>query len=198
MSPIRQKARIAYVILLYAVVATLDVSLAAQQTQRLSGKWRLNRERSEDAKQKLEAALRQSGIDQQPANNTGPNADPRDKEREETRRRIEALIEASESLEIREDEKSVTVSEGNLRERKFYTDGRPYQREDRRGNRITVRARWRAERLVVDTRLADGGRFTESYELAPGDQQLIVIFTSADRRLKQPLVIHRVYDVVPN
>lgn len=34
----------------------------------------------------------------------------------------------------------------------------------------------------------------ETYELAPGGRQLIVTLTSQDRRLKQPLVIRRVYD----
>jgi hypothetical protein len=88
----------------------------------------------------------------------------------------------------------VSVTEGTLRERKFYTDGRPYQRQDRNGNLATRRGRWRGKRLVVDTRLADGGRFAESYELAPGTRQLVVTVTSQDRRLRQPLVIRRVYD----
>ena len=59
-----------------------------------------------------------------------------------------------------------------------------------------MQARWWGKRLVVDTELADEGRFTESYELAPGGRQLIVTVTSQDRRLEQPLVIRRVYDAV--
>jgi hypothetical protein len=164
----------------------------------LSGKWRLNRERSEDAKKKLEEAVASSGIPNQRVGRVGPNRDARSIEREQTRRRIEALIEASETLEIKVDKKQVTVLEGDLRERRFYTDGRPYQREDRQGNRIVVRSRWQGERLVVNTTLADGNRFSEWYELAPGGRQLIVTFRSADQRLKQPLVISRVYDAVPN
>ena len=158
----------------------------------------MNRERSEDAKKKLEEALGSSGIPTHRVGKVGPNRDARAIEREQTRRRIEALIEASEQLEIKVDEKQVTVREGNLRERKFYADGRPYQREDQRGNRIVVRSRWRGEQLVVNTTLADGNRFSESYELAPGGRQLIVTFKSEDRRLKQPLVISRVYDAAPN
>lgn len=47
----------------------------------------------------------------------------------------------------------------------------------------------------MNTKLADGGKFTESYELAPGGKQLFLTLTSQDQRLKQPLVIRRVYDV---
>ena len=183
------------VVLLLSVMAT-SASVAAVPV--LSGKWRINRERSEDAKKKLEAALATSGIPNQRVGRVGPNRDARAIEREQTRRRIEALIEASETLEIKVDKKQVTVREGNLRERNFYTDGRPSQREDRQGNRIVVRSRWRGEQLVVNTTLADGNRFSESFELAPGGRQLIVTFRSVDRRLKQPLVISRVYDAVAN
>lgn len=124
-----------------------------------------------------------------------------DKEHELVRRLISnqpdaTLDELCEALEIKQGKNEVTVAEGNLRERKFYTDGRPSRREDERGNLIRMRARWQAEKLVVETRLADGGRFTESYELAPGGRQLFVTVTSQDRRLKQPLVIRRVYDAV--
>ena len=183
------------VVLFLSVMAT-SASVAALPD--LSGKWRMNCERSEDAKKKLEEALATSGIPNHRVSSVGPNRDARALEREQTRRRIEALIEASETLEIKVDKKQVTVLEGNLRERRFYTDGRPYQREDKRGNRIVVRSRWRGEQLVVNTTLADGNRFSESYELAPGGRQLIVTFRSVDRRLKQPLVISRVYDAVPN
>lgn len=160
----------------------------------MAGKWRLNAERSEDAKAKLEDALKSAGLVGQRTNAAGPNRDLRDSEREQLRRTIETLIEASQVLEITQDAKVVTIAEGNARERKFYTNGRPYQREDRRGNRMTIRARWQGERLSIETRLADGGRFTETFELAPGGQQLIATFTSADSRLKRPLVIQRIYD----
>ena len=172
---------------LFAIAPT--VSIRAATTPDLSGKWRMNRELSEDAGKKLENALRSAGTVARRGGRLAPNQDARDRERDLPRRRIEALIKASESLDIRQGKKEVSVTEGDLRERKFYTDGRPYQRQDQSGNLVTMRARWRGKRLVVDTRLADGGRFTESYELAPGGRQLIVTVTSQDRRLRQPLVI---------
>jgi hypothetical protein len=186
--------------LLFLMPFETPLCLAASASIRalpdLSGKWRMNRELSEDAKKKLEAALGSSGIPRQDVGSGGPNRDARAIEREQTRRRIEAIIEASETLQIKVNKKQVTVLEGNLRERKFYTDGRPYQREDQRGNPVVVRSRWRGQQLVVNTTLADGNRFSESYELASGERRLIVTFRSVDRRLKQPLVISRVYDAV--
>jgi hypothetical protein len=176
------------------VILLLTAVTVCAETPRLAGKWRLNAERSEDAKAKLEDALKSAGLVGQRTNAAGPNRDLRDSEREQLRRTIETLIEASQVLEITQDAKVVTIAEGNARERKFYTNGRPYQREDRRGNRMTIRARWQGERLSIETRLADGGRFTETFELAPGGQQLIATFTSADSRLKRPLVIQRIYD----
>lgn len=178
------------------IVLSLVAAASIAALPDLSGKWRLNRERSDDVKKKLEKALESSRIPSKRGGSVGPNRNARAVEHEQTRRRIEALIEASERLEIKVDKKQVTVLEGNLRERKIYTDGRPYQREDQRGNRIVVRGRWRGEQLVVNTTLANGNRFSESYELAPGKRQLIVTFRSVDRRLKQPLVISRVYDAV--
>jgi hypothetical protein len=163
----------------------------------LSGKWSMNRELSEDAKAKLEKVFPTLGQVAPRGGDKGTQADARDAEREQARRRIEALIEASETLDITQINQELTVVEGNLRERKLYTDGRPFERQDRRGNMTTIRARWQGQRLVVDTSLPDGGKFTESYELSPGGEQLFVTVTSQDRRLKQPLVIHRVYDAVP-
>jgi hypothetical protein len=178
------------------LLVTVTVPIQAAVIPDFSGKWSMNRELSEDAKAKLERvfpALRTVGPH---GGDKGTQADARDTEREQARRRIEALIEASETLDITQTNEELIVVEGNLRERKFYTDGRPFERQDRRGNMTTIRARWRGPRLVVDTRLADGGKFTESYELSPGGEQLFVTVTSQDRRLKQPLVIHRVYDAV--
>jgi len=177
----------------WAFLLVISLSIVGQTASvpDLSGKWRINPERSEDAKTKLEAAL-QSPLSSE--RRGAASEDARDVEREQIRRRIEALIEASESLDIKQDKNQMTITEGNLRERKLYTDGRPFQRTDRNGNLTTIRARWRGERLVVDTGLADGGRFTETYELASGTRQLLVTVTSVDRRLKRPLVIHRVYD----
>ena len=179
------------------LLVTVTGPIQAAVIPDLSGKWSMNRELSEDAKAKLEKAFPSPGTVRPRGGDKGTQADARDTEREQARRRIEALIEASETLDITQINKELTVVEGNLRERKFYTDGRPFERQDRRGNMTTIRARWRGQRLVVDTRLADGGKFAESYELAPGGERLFVTVTSEDRRLKQPLVIHRVYDAVP-
>ena len=180
-------------VLVFLFVISPTLSILPATPPDLAGKWRMNRELSENAKEKLENALRSSST---AARRGDPNLDARERVRDETRRRIETLIEASETLDIRQGKKEVSVTEGDLRERKFYTDGRPYQRQDRRGNLVTQRAQWRGKQLVVHTRLADGGRFTESYELVPDGQQLIVTLTSLDRRLRQPLVIRRVYDAV--
>jgi hypothetical protein len=183
--------------LVLLLVLTVTGPIQAATIPDLSGKWSMNRELSEDAKAKLEKAFPTLGAVGPRGGDKGTQADARDAERGQARRRIEALIEASETLDITQINQELTVVEGNLRERKFYTDGRPFERLDRRGNMTTIRAQWRGSRLVVDTRLADGGKFTESYELSPGGEQLFVTVTSQDRRLKQPLVIHRVYDAVP-
>ena len=50
----------------------------------------------------------------------------------------------------------------------------------------------------MDTTLADGAKFTESYELGSGRRQLIATVTSQDGRFRQPLVIRRVYDAIPS
>ena len=178
------------------LLVTVTVPIQAAVIPDLSGKWSMNRELSEDAKAKLERVFPTLSTVGPHGGDKGTHADARDTEREQVRRRIEALIEASETLEITQINQELTVVEGNLRERKFYTDGRPFERQDRRGNMTTIRARWRGPRLVVDTKLADGGKFTESYELSPRGEQLFVTVTSQDPRLKQPLVIHRVYDAV--
>ncbi len=179
------------------LLVTVTVPIEAAVIPDLSGKWSMNRELSEDAKTKLEKAFPTLVTVGPRGGDKGTQGEARDTEREQARRRIEALIEASETLDITQINQELTVVEGSLRERKFYTDDRPFQRLDRRGNMTTIRARWRGERLVVDTRLADGGKFTESYELSPGGEHLFVTVTSQDPRLKQPLIIHRVYDAVP-
>ena len=107
------------------LLVTVTVPIQAAVIPDFSGKWSMNRELSEDAKAKLERvfpALRTVGPH---GGDKGTQADARDTEREQARRRIEALIEASETLDITQTNEELIVVEGNLRERKFYTDGRP-------------------------------------------------------------------------
>jgi hypothetical protein len=172
------------------VFAAKAVTPAARQLNvpDLSGTWRLNSELSDDAKAKLDTAL-------QPVSQRRTGEHVPDNDVQQTRRRMELLVQASETLTIKQAEKELTIAEGHARERKIYTDGRSFQRLDQNGNMTTMRARWQTGKLMIDTRLADGGRYSETYEAVPDKRQLIVTVSSSDRRLKQPLVIRRVYDL---
>ncbi len=92
---------------------------------------------------------------------------------------------------VDQDSTFTLVSAGGAR-RTLYPDGA--ERESRLeglGN-VTVKTRWKGEKLVVERRLDSGVRISESFELTADGRQLHVLTKVSG--IPQPIEFRRVYD----
>ena len=160
----------------------------------LSGKWRLN--------QQLSAySAAPAGGDVFPEKASGSFDDSADVTKEQELAvadlRLRELFEASNALEIfrkgRELTMNATGSALVVITRTIYTDGRPSEYKFTSGDLGESRARWAEQKLIVETKTARGSRLTETYELSPDRNHLVVSVKLIGGRTR-PIVIRRMYD----
>jgi hypothetical protein len=114
---------------------------------------------------------------------------------EETRGgRFERLQERFQTLTIAHAEPMLRVTYGDAREDTFYTDGRKVKREDEVGF-AEVRTRWKKARVVIERR-TPRGQASETIELLPGAQRLVVV-SKMPAGPMGGLTLKRVYDRAP-
>lgn len=204
-----------------SVPAAAPAEPAKPSIPNLAGRWQLNRELSEDARQKMREAMNQgrprSGMPGGRRPRGGSSGGPAgalppegfggaDREPDGTSR---DLLEPPEQLNVTQTEGQVTIEDGEgvLR---LYTDGRKSKREN---GLVEVRARWKGSELVVESKGADlpkAGRGSEQsppkrigapksvtvYGLDAAKRQLLVT-THLDVPFGESVVVRRVYDVAP-
>lgn len=105
--------------------------------------------------------------------------------------RFERMQEHYRTLRIRHVEPALEVEYGDQRGETFYTDGRKVKRDTGERGLVEVQAKWKDARVVVE-RETGRGKATETFELAPGGQRLIV--TSKINGPRGSVSIKRVYD----
>ncbi len=111
--------------------------------------------------------------------------------------RLRELFEASKALEIfgkgREFTVNATGSAFVVITRTFYTDGRPTEYKLTSGDPGESQAQWTEQKLIVETKTARGSRLTETFEISPDRNHLIVSVKLVGGRAR-PILIRRVYD----
>lgn len=165
----------------------------------LSGRWRINTEKSEDGGEKLRAAAagrrpggsgpgRNGGAGglgdrggRRGGGSGGAQGDPRDSMR--------AVIESPTEMTITHTETEIAVVEKDGRLRLLHPDGEPYM--DSTGGRVNTR--WEKDRLIVETKREDGPKVTEAFTLDSEPRQL-VIDVRIESRFLDPVSVRRVYD----
>jgi hypothetical protein len=178
------------------------LALLAQGTAALagppdfSGKWRLNHERSDNVREKIEQA---SG----PATIKGAGRDgarerwiPRNEGGEVDRVRLReymlASVEQLEQLEIAQSATEIKIVQGDLA-RTFYF-GREHTRQAESGEKLKVRSSWKGGQLVIDEKGEKGLRLMQVLTLLPGGNQVIQALRYESPLLPQPVEIRLVYD----
>jgi len=205
-----------------SVTTAAPADPAKSSIPNLAGRWQLNRQLSEDARQKMREAMNQgrprSGLMGGRRPRGGGSGGPggalppeafgggNDREPDETTR---DLLEPPEMLTVTQTEGQVTIedAEGVVR---LYTDGRKSKREN---GLVEVRARWKGSELVVESKGADlpkagsGSRESPSkrigapksvtvYGLDAAKRQLLVT-THLEVPFGESVVVRRVYDAMP-
>ena len=187
----------------------------------LEGMWEINREKSDDPQNKMrEAISRRLGGGLRDGRSSGggggglPNGDgfpggpppgdspeqpnsPSGKQVGNISAKIEERTRAAEVLEIFQTESEITVNETGddrlVNTQTFYTDGRTTYQETEYG-KLETNAKWRGNKLVVQTRSNHGGRMTRTYELGSDGRELYVTLKMQNEKMPQAISIRSVYD----
>jgi hypothetical protein len=106
------------------------------------------------------------------------------------------MLEPPERLEIEQDETKLSITDSRQVTRTFHTDGRKESVENERGDKIETSARWEDADLVIETRMPRGGKMVQTYQMAKGGGQLVIITKLENERASEPIVLRSVYDFV--
>jgi hypothetical protein len=185
-----------------ALVGALAFGLASPApaaTPNLSGSWRLNPQRSDDAAAAIAEA---SGSEYMAGTRREVRVLPTGKERSEVERLAmrEWLIATAERartepLVIEQDAREVKLLLGDL-VRIFYF-GREASSQDARGVRRKTRMSWKGEQLLIEETGEDKLKMTHLYTLLPDGQSLIAAFHLEGGELKKPLDLKLLFDRIP-
>jgi hypothetical protein len=170
---------------------------ASAQRPALSGRWRINVEKSEDGAEKVRAAAagrRPEGAGSaRGASGAGRDGSRRGGSRGratgDLRDSMRQLTEAPAEMTITQTEAEIAIVEKDGRLRLLHPDGQP--RNDSAG--AAVKAYWDADRLVVRTKHADGPERTETFTLETQPRQLVVESRVMGRALGG-VTVWRVYE----
>ena len=203
-------------LILIAGMALLSAAAPAtgageQAATSLSGKWKLNAEASDDARDKMHQA---GGARRGPGGMGGGGRRPgggggrggfggggmggrrgggpgQGRDGGDPREAMRVAAEAAQELTITQTAAEVAVLETDGRLRAFHPDGKGYK--DSAG--AEVKTRWRDARLVVETHPDRGPKIVETFSVDPKPRRLVVSLVF-EGRSGAPVTIRRVYDPV--
>jgi hypothetical protein len=188
----------------------------------LTGKWQINREKSDNPRDKMR---NRSGGGPGSGGPDGPRPGgggfpggpppggggfpgggggfpgggnpPSQEQMERMRARMEEGMRAAEALEITQSGVEVTVNETGderiVHTQTYITDGSKAEKDAERG-KLETRAKWKGQKLVVEMKTEHGGTITRTYELASGGRQLYVTVKIENEGMPGAISIRSVYD----
>jgi hypothetical protein len=188
----------------------------------LAGPWKLNRDESDDPRQRVRAAEgsssgntsgypgggntggypggypsggRRGGYPYPGGGGGGPYGGQRNTGQDiEDNPKMQPLMYSSESLNIELKNPEVDVTDDQFHKLILYTDGRQLQKSTD-NNHQEVAAHWNGSQLVSDEKSPLGGKMSRTFELSQDGRNLQETLHIDNGRSKTPLVIRYVYDV---
>jgi len=172
---------------LFGIVATAIVHAQDRDSTRpdLSGRWRLNRELSENAESKLRGMQSPSG-GRGPGGHVGLGGLVGGAQQAQIEEARGLVLNAAERFVLTPDGNHIVVTDGDGRVRRLTANGRKEQIDGR-----DVRTRWDKQRLIAETSLGSA-KVTETYERSTTATQLVV--TTKMSMHGRELSVRRVYD----
>jgi hypothetical protein len=187
---------------------------------RLTGRWQLNKELSEDARAKMEAVRDQGGdrgrppggagggmggpgrgMGGRPGGTSGGRPGGMSGERPGGREggpggmRMQALLDPPTILTITGNDAELTFDAGDDVLVRYHLDGKKYKQE---GGSFEVKAAWKGAELVIETKPTEGsGRVTSTCGLLLESGRLQIVTTLEGPRGGDPISVKRVYDPAP-
>jgi hypothetical protein len=165
-----------------------------------SGKWRLNPQRSDNPKEKIEEAT--GPADVQGAGTGGgrerwlPRGEGGEVDRVRLREYMLSIADQLAQLEIEQSPTEITLAHGEFSRILYF--GREHVRQTETGNKVKARTSWKDQQLVVDEQGEKGLRMVEVFTLLPGGQQVIQSLRYESPSFPKPIEIKLLYDRVAN
>jgi hypothetical protein len=178
-----------------ALAAGLAIPAAAAPPD-LNGTWRLDAQRSDDVKARVDAAAGPaqvksggaSGLTILPELNTRSEV-----ERVEMRDWMMGIADQMDRLEIQQTAEEVKLYLGDDETVRIFYFGREHVRQDSQGRKLKCRARLEGDRLVLEEDGEKGMKLREALTPVPANGWLVHAVRFESPVLKQPLELRLVY-----
>jgi hypothetical protein len=184
--------------------------LRPRPRQSILGAWKLNRDDSDDPREKLREARgnsSQNGYGRRggagypggggyPGSGRGGYGGGRSGSEEE-RRKMQEIFEPAHELTLSMTGAEVDLTDDDNRKRALMTDGRKLQKSKDPAYE-EIAAHWTGSRLVTDEKDGRGNKISREFELAAGGQQLYETIHMTVGRNNANVIIRYVYDQAPD
>ncbi|MGC2193571.1 MAG: hypothetical protein WA628_02775 [Terriglobales bacterium] len=220
--------------LVFAVAAAYAAKQSAEQSKpapspetshaqpAFNGTWKLNREQSDDPREKLRSAMQDRDRNGPMGGHGGmggggvtmgipgiggiggmgrPGGRPGGGQgrgpgagSEDQRARLRDLVEAPDQLKILQKGPEIDMTDTESHVRSLFTDGRKLEKPKKDSSETQVKARWDRETLITEEKGPNGEKISHSYEITDGGKQLADTLTLESKKLNTPIIVRSVYD----
>lgn len=191
------------------------------QSQPLNGTWKLNRDQSEDPREKLRSAMQdrdQNGPMRHPGGMGGGGAtmgipgiggiggggmgrrggpgigQGSGAGSEEQRAKLRDLVEAPDQLNVTQKGPEIDMADTQSHVRSLFTDGRKVEKPKKDSNQVQVKAHWERKTLITEEKGPNGEKISHSYEITGDGKQMADTLTLESKKLNTPIIVRSVYD----
>jgi len=200
--------------------AASNAQTADDQKPALNGTWKLNRDQSDDPREKLRSAMQEHDQNGAPGGMGrhggmggggmggpmgggipgmgGPMGGAGGMGRggsEEQHARLYDVVRAPDQVTVAQKGPETDLTDDESRVRALFTDGRKLDKPKKDSPQTQVKAHWERQTLITEEKGPNGEKISHAYELSgDGKQQLSDTVTLESKRLNTPVIIRYVYD----
>lgn len=186
----------------------------------LAGTWKLNRDDSDDPREKLRSAIQDRSQNGNPGGmgrrggmggggigmgipgagggmgggmGRPGGAQGPGSGSDDQRARLLDVVEPPNGLRVAQKGPEVDMMDDNGHTRALFTDGRKVEKPKKDAPQTQVKARWEGQTLITEEKGPDGEKISHTYELSP-EGKFIDTLTLESKRLNTPIIVRSVYD----
>ena len=205
----------------FATLILASTTVLAQQAPEptktdpiLNGTWRLNRDESDDAHDKLRSAMQDRDDHGPMGSHTGmggvnigipgiggmgrPGGPGMGRGsgagNEEQRSHLATLVQAPDQLTILQKGPEVDVTDSDHRVRLLFTDGRKIEKSGKDDSQVQVKAHWDHGTLITEEKGPGGEKISHAYEITQEGKEIADTLTLESKHLNTPIIVRSVYD----
>jgi hypothetical protein len=197
---------------------------ASQAQPAWNGTWKLNRDQSDDPREKLRSAMQERDQNGPMGRHGGmggggvsmgipgiggiggmgrPGGGPGGGQSrgpgagsEDQRARLRDLVEAPDQLKVLQKGPEIDMTDAESHVRSLFTDGRKLEKPKKDSNQTQVKAHWDRETLMTEEKGPNGEKISHSYEITGEGKQLADTLTLESKKLNTPIIVRSVYERV--